>query len=88
MLNAFVDVSMRELNGGEIAVWLVLYRDTRNGIAQTSQADIARRAGVKDRTVRRAIGQLMELGLVTLIYQGGPNRGPSKYQVRGMSTAG
>jgi hypothetical protein len=83
VLNAFVDVSMRKLNRGEIAVWLVLFRDTRDGIAQTSQADIARRCGISDRTVRRAIERLVKHGLLTLAYQGGPNRGASKYRVLG-----
>ena len=53
VLNAFVDCTAGRLSRGEILVWLVLYRDTRNGIAKTSQADIARRAGISDRTVRR-----------------------------------
>ena len=33
-------------------VWLVLYRDTKDGVAKTSQADIARRAGISVRTAQ------------------------------------
>ena len=31
VLNAFVDFSLADLTRAEIAVWLVLYRDTGNG---------------------------------------------------------
>ena len=64
-----------------LLVWLVLYRDTRNGIAQTSQADIARRTRLSSRTVRYAIGRLTKRGLLALVYRGGINRGTSKYRV-------
>src|SRR5690606_7337784 len=45
VLNGFVDAGMAGLTRAELAAWLVLYRDTRNGTASTSIADIARRAG-------------------------------------------
>ncbi|MCB9852650.1 MAG: helix-turn-helix domain-containing protein [Phycisphaerales bacterium] len=85
-LNAFVDLSLRGLRRPEIAIWLILYRDTRNGTARTGQADIARRAGVSVRTVRRAIGRLDAAGLLRLVKRGGPNVGPSIYEVGGGST--
>ena len=81
VLNAFVDTAAGELSRSEILVWLVLYRDTRNGIAETSQADIARRAKLCSRTVRYAIGRLIDRGLLDLVYRGGINRGTSKYRV-------
>lgn len=81
VLNAFVDAAAGELPRSEILVWLVLYRDTRNGIAATSQADIARRAKLSSRTVRYAISRLTHRGLVALVYRGGINRGTSKYRV-------
>ena len=81
ILNAFVDATAAKLSRSEVLVWLVLYRDTRNGIAKTSQADIARRAGITDRTVRRAIDKLERRGLLVLIHRGGLNSGPSKYRV-------
>src|SRR5262245_10511858 len=54
VLNAFVDVTMRRLTGSEVAVWLILFRDTKadTGTSRTGQQDIARRAGVNARTVR------------------------------------
>ena len=81
VLNAFVDCTAAELNRSEILVWFVLYRDTRDGIACTSQADIARRAGIDDRTVRRAIRRLEREMLLKTVYRGGLNRGASKYRV-------
>ena len=81
VLNAFIDGTMEELCRGDIVVWLVLYRDTRNGTAQTSQIDIARRAGLSTRGVRGALGRLKRRGLVRCVYKGGLNRGPSRYKV-------
>lgn len=81
VLNAFVDAAAGALSRSEILVWLVLYRDTRNGIAETSQAEIARRAKLCPRTVRYAIGRLTNRGLLLLVYRGGLNRGTSKYRV-------
>ena len=82
MLNAFVDFSLAGLRRNELAVWLILYRDTKNGIARTSQMDIARRAGASDRSVRRAIVRLESKGLLKVTYQGGLRRGVSAYWVR------
>ena len=33
VLNNFIDFTLADLTRGEIAVWLVLYRDTRDGTA-------------------------------------------------------
>jgi hypothetical protein len=81
VLNGFVDFTLADLRRNEIAVWLILYRDCRDGIAQTSQADIARRAGVSDRTVRRALTQLESRGILKAVHRGGLNRGCSSYRV-------
>ena len=81
ILNGFVDCAMPGLSRVELGTWLVLYRDTRQGVAVTSQADIARRIGATDRAVRSAIGRLAKLGLVVVIRRGGLLQGPSKYRV-------
>jgi hypothetical protein len=81
VLNSFVDCTAGGLPRSELLVWLVLYRDTRNGVAETSQVDIARRCGISDRTVRRAIGRLERRKLVKVVFRGGLDRGPSKYRV-------
>lgn len=83
VLNAFVDSTMRGLSPSEIAVWLVLYRDTKpDGLAQTAQVSLARRAGIDERSVRRAVEKLKLRGLVTLVHRGSKRGGASKYRVR------
>lgn len=72
---------MGGLSRAEIAVWFVLFRDARDGIAQTGQTDIARRAGCDRRTVGRALRGLIRRGLVKIIRPGGLNRGPARYRV-------
>lgn len=88
MLNSFIDFTLGTLRRNEIAVWLVLFRDTRDGIARTGQADIARRIGASDRTVRRLIDRLSKCGLLDVVYRGGLRRGPSSYRVRPLRTDG
>ncbi len=86
VLNTFVDVTLRELDRTAGLVWLVLYRDTRpDGLARTAQADIARRVGVSPRTVRTAVKRLEACDLLTVVFRGGLNRGPSIYRVRALS---
>jgi hypothetical protein len=81
VLNGFVDCSIAGLSRVELATWLILYRDTRNGTAATSQADIARRAGCSVRGIQKAIGKLIDKRLLIRIYRGGLNRGLSRYRV-------
>ncbi|TWU59068.1 hypothetical protein Poly51_18540 [Rubripirellula tenax] len=85
ILNTFVDVSLRTLSSSEAAVWFVLYRDTRDGMARSGQLDIANRAGVSDRTVRRVLKRLDERGLVEVVSRGGLSQGASVYRVYAMS---
>jgi hypothetical protein len=85
VLNAFIDFTMAELKPSERAVWLVLFRDTkRDGIARTSERDIARRAGVSDRMVRYALKALERRGLVRIVRRGRLQTGPSSYRVFGL----
>lgn len=80
-LNQFIDETLATLCRGDIAVWLILYRDTRNGTARTSQADIARRSGLSVRGVAKAMRRLEKRGLLRVVYRGGLNRGASRYRV-------
>ena len=84
-INAFADFSLAELNRAELAVWLLLWRDTKpDGLARTSQADLARRAGITDRTVRRAIDGLEQRRLLLVVYRGGLRAGAATYRVCGL----
>jgi hypothetical protein len=87
VLNAFVDFALADLSRAEIAVWLILYRDTRDGTARTSY-DLARRAGLNRRNVGRALRRLEGRGLVKTIHRGGLGRGVSRYRVRGLPKDG
>lgn len=81
VLNSFVDCSLAGLTKAELATWLCLYRDTRNGTASTAQSDIAKRAGLSVRAINKAIRKLIEVGLIVVVFHGGLNRGPSRYRV-------
>jgi DNA-binding MarR family transcriptional regulator len=82
ILNAFVDQGMSDLSRSELAVWLILYRDTRpNGTARASLIDLARRAGIDRQTAARAIGRLAGRKMLQVLRRGGLNRGPSTYRV-------
>jgi DNA-binding IscR family transcriptional regulator len=86
MLNTFVDDTMADLTRAEMAVWLVLFRDVRDGTATVSQDDLARRAGVNARNIRRALARLRAVGLVELVRRGGLSQGASCYRVRASPT--
>jgi DNA-binding MarR family transcriptional regulator len=82
MLNAFVDTGMADLSRAELAVWMILYRDTqRNGVARASLDDLARRGGMNRQTASRAVGRLALRRMLQVIRRGGLNSGPSAYRV-------
>lgn len=83
-LNQFIDVTMRDLSPRQVAVWLTLFRDSRNGVASVSQVYIAERCGLRRPTVSTTISELEALGMVTTIHAGGVGRGVSKYRVEHM----
>jgi hypothetical protein len=82
VLNNFVDFTLAQMSRAEIAVWLTLYRDTRDGTARTGMTDMARRAGCSRRSVVSAVQRLEKLGLLKVVHRGGINRGSSRYRVR------
>ncbi len=82
VLNDFVDFTLAGLSRADIAVWLTLYRDTRDGTAQTAYDDLARRTGLNRRNVGRALRRLELRDLVQVVRRGALNRGPSRYRVR------
>lgn len=81
VLNAFVDAGMVGLSKVEALTWLVLYRDTKDGTACTSEGNIAARVGCSKRAVTKAVGRLRRRGLLVQLFRGGINRGPSRYRV-------
>ena len=86
VFNAFADHTLATLKRAEIAVWLLLWRDTKpDGLARTSQADLARRAGISERTARRAVKRLQRDGLLTVAYRGGLRCGVSSYRISALT---
>jgi hypothetical protein len=83
-LNAFADFTLAALDRNELAVWLLLFRDARDGIARTSQRNLARRAGACERTVRRAVNRLVGRGLLDVVRRGRLLTGPSAYRVHAL----
>ncbi len=81
VLNSFVDETLSTLCRGDVVVWLILYRDTRDGTARTAQSDLARRSGLSVRGVAKALRRLEKRGLLKVVYRGGLNRGMSRYRV-------
>lgn len=87
VLNAFLDMTAGALTRAELLTWLILYRDTKpDGTARTAQADIARRAGIAARNVRRALKRLAAFGLVRIVWQGGLRKGASVYALEPLPT--
>jgi len=84
MFNTFCDSAgiIHGLTAHDMVVWMILWRDTqKDGTACSAQAYIAKRCGCSSREVKRAIKRLKQCGLLSVIYQGGQNRGLSRYRV-------
>lgn len=82
VVNAFIDATMADLTPAERSCWFVLWRDTRpGGLARTSQASMAKRAGISDRAVRAALRALERRGLLRVARRGRLGRGASAYRV-------
>jgi hypothetical protein len=87
-LNAFVDWTAKDLTRAELLVWLTLFRDCRDGVARTGQADLARRCGINRRTVYRAILSLAQRGLLCVVRRGRLGARPSVYRLRWLAVEG
>ena len=81
--NAFVDATLGGLGEAELRVWLILFRDVRDGVARTGMTDIARRAGLSRRGVVKAVAGLKRRRLVEVVARGSVNGSPNMYRVHG-----
>lgn len=80
-LNTFVDQVMRYVSPVEAAVWLVLFRDCRNGQASASHRDLARRTGCSIRSINKAMGRLREASLISPVKLSACKGTPSLYAI-------
>ena len=81
-INAFVDLSMRDLTRAESLVWVALWRDTRAGVAKTSMTYLQRRLGVNRTTIVRALQTLRLKGFVEVVRRGARGCGSNWYRLR------
>ena len=70
-LAGFVDEGARMLNRSELAVFLILMRDTKpDGTARAALTDIATRGGLSKRSASRAVQSLIGRGVVHVVRPG------------------
>lgn len=82
LLNAFIDGGLPRRTRAELAAWLLLYRHAKpDGIVTASVADLARRTGCDESTMRRALKRLREAGLVERVKRGTLAGGPSVWRL-------
>jgi hypothetical protein len=82
-LNTVVDGTMRDLSEAELRVWLILFREVRDGLARAGMTDIARRAGMSRRGVVKAVKGLKKRGMLEVATRGTVNGSPNTYRVSG-----
>jgi hypothetical protein len=83
-LNRFIDSSARSVSVTAQAAWTVLYRDVKpSGRACIAQTQVAECMGVSRRTACRALKELENAGLISVVKRGGLNRGANVYRVHG-----
>lgn len=71
MLDSFVDEGVRKLTRSELAVHLILIRDTRpDGTARAGLTDLATRGGMSKRSASRAVQDLIERGVLHIVKPG------------------
>lgn len=80
MLNRFVDETMSRLTDAETKVWLAMFRSATGDVVTVSQAVLAKRSGVTERSVRRAIVSLVRRGLLAVVSRGGQGH-PGRYRI-------
>jgi hypothetical protein len=78
---AFVDQGVRTLSRSELAIYLILMRDTQpDGIARAGLTDLATRGGMSRRSASRAVQALIKQGVLRVIRHGVPGR-PADYTI-------
>lgn len=80
-LAAFVDEGVRTLSRSELAVYLILMRDTRpDGTARAGLDNLARRGGMSKRSASRAVQSLAVRGVLRILRHGVPGK-PTLYTI-------
>jgi len=78
--NGFVDLGLRQLTRSQIAVYVILLRDTkRDGTVRTSFSDLATRGGISRRSAIQAVRSLVDCRVLEVVRRGGRGIGPTTY---------
>jgi Mn-dependent DtxR family transcriptional regulator len=73
---------MKTLDFRASLAWFTLWRNTKqDGLARIAISDLARRMGCSKYTAKRAIKDLKDAGLLTVVALGGKYRGVSTYRL-------
>ena len=83
--NQFVDVCAKHFDTLTAAVYTVVFRfaDGKTNTVDVAISTISERLAVSERSVRRAMGTLMECQLITRTRRGTRQGGASRYQIEG-----
>ena len=80
-LAGFVDEGVRSLTRSELAVFLILLRDTKpDGTARTALTDFMTRGGLSKRSASRAVQSLIRRGVLRVVRHGVVGR-PAVYTI-------
>lgn len=80
-LNSFVDMIAPRLTLAERAVWLVMFRYSRDGVCDTSERAIAMQAAIDKASAGRALRQLVALRLVWPVFKSNCKGASSRYGI-------
>jgi hypothetical protein len=70
-----VDLGLATLSRSEIAAFLIVFRDTRQGgLARVGLSDMARRSGMSRSSASRAVRSLVRRGVLFVVKQGVPGK--------------
>lgn len=82
LLNSFVDFGQRQIPSRAVRVWLAMFRKAnRNGVVQIGVEEMAKKAGVEDRTIFNALRDLEDAKFIHQTSRGNRNKGVSRFQL-------
>ena len=70
MLSVFVDQRLRTISPVAACIWLVMFRNNRDGVVQIGQDHIAKTLGLKRRVVTKRTQELVDAGLIQVEVRG------------------
>lgn len=85
-LCGFVTHGQSKVSPAATSVWLAMFRNSRNGIAQISIERLADTTGLNERRVRRSLRELVDLSIIEIVKRGGRNQGPTRYRLASFTT--